>query len=1259
MAALSQMELNLASIASPMGAKSSSAPSAASTGQKVASKRITGKQGPSGAIVEQTEKLVEGRGRKRSISLATQAPAASFKALRTGGARASTAPRAESVAQLRELLEVLSTVRQGAAEAATGSKVRELAQESYTRHSAVEVRLLVARCLAEALRVYAPEPPFEAEQLEECVALFLEQLALLAQSGEATERLVLLQRLVEVKAFVLIFECRDPHAIMVELFATCIKVARAGDPHNACGLLTQAVAAALQDAESLPSQVLHGLLESLLPQHLGETRVQKLVQSVLAGMASKSSAALINEYLASCLQQAMSSKDTRHPHRLPVPAAFEVVSEVFKIASQLCSRVLPIVQAALQATCAARRKQATQAAGRLLAVMPDAGSARVPLAKSDELFFERFLERASDADDAVRLAALDGAEALLLVTTARMGLAASFGKSAVDVLEPAVAQVRKALLARCLDPHEAIRIRVVQLAGKVAGTAAGLQLLEQELPTILRRMLDKRPKVREASVMAAATIYGTHALPAWTNEDVEVATALAWLPQLICEAYNVYVAGKNGHTTQLEEHIELHVLGCGAKYSAAERARAMAGFASSVATNAAAQRGFELLLARKRDANRALQKFLRARRHHASPVLEAGPGASSALALSSAGASPEKAVELREVVADGASALQDLARLSPLLEERQARTDLCLTLLRTFDAVRDKTLWETLHTLSQAALPAAELAKLLVEMDRLLRVHRLTELTPVLRRALMCTWLLPEHAQEMLRLWQGGGTDEMQAAARSALLHLPRFFPQAFLPHITMVTDALPRCDVHATRAGLRVLHSVGKCLASLAGQDPHLADSPTQSSIARSSLVQVLLPAMSRAAHVEDMQAHGLVHETGCEACRHGIRALCLLPASEEEAAVQEILQLAQDTQSVANDASLASSLRLATACFEWQAEALRIQRSDLSWAAEGHGRWVGAAWKAIEDGYMMRPQSCMAAVSLLAAAGVEVVMEVPAAMEDKRLLEQFLLQSALALMRGLRRATLPLNTKLLNHVAQLVSAVIGCGGGPAPVDKIIAALQKFQKPGAARMRVADHLRVAGTLPVTLAFSELKRHRESAVRLLQASLAKSARRQVNEQETLLDFLLACFVHFLSHLDCLASEAEAILSPYKATTVVVGLLAEALIQCDEQTQSAEFAGAALRITERVRFFVDRERPDSDLIQKAAQCVKYGVEKSCQYMQKVVALSQQSGSSRGSMPAELYDLKRSDSTEVQSLEAGPGAAIESRLPSQPAIEATPS
>lgn len=38
----------------------------------------------------------------------------------------------------------------------------------------------------------------------------------------------------------------------------------------------------------------------------------------------------------------------------------------------------------------------------------------------------------------------------------------------------------------------------------------------------------------------------------------------------------------------------------------------------------------------------------------------------------------------------------------------------------------------------------AQLAGSLQELDRLLRVHRLAELAPLLRRALVSTWLLPD-----------------------------------------------------------------------------------------------------------------------------------------------------------------------------------------------------------------------------------------------------------------------------------------------------------------------------------------------------------------------------------------------------------------------------------------------------------------------------------------------------------------------------------
>eukprot|EP00403_Amphidinium_massartii_P001663 CAMPEP_0178378994 /NCGR_PEP_ID=MMETSP0689_2-20121128/4712_1 /TAXON_ID=160604 /ORGANISM="Amphidinium massartii, Strain CS-259" /LENGTH=1290 /DNA_ID=CAMNT_0019999079 /DNA_START=26 /DNA_END=3898 /DNA_ORIENTATION=+ len=1267
------MDLDIASVASPMGVKTgTNAATSVLSGQKVPSRRITTKSPPGPGHADAAEPLTDKtvpnlkRGRRKS---APKAEAAAKKAPRlevaSGGLHGPSipAPRAESVAQLRELLEVLSSTRQGDAEEGLESRVQELASPGLSEVSAPEVRLLTARCLSEAFRVFAPEPPLQAEQLEASVSLFLEQLSLLSQvgAGEASDRLALLQRLVEVKAFVLIFECGDPAALTLELVMLSLKVARSGDKHSAVGLLSQAVASVLQDAEDIPAQVLRVLLDALLPNRSEESKVRMLVHSILAPLATKSAAAAVNEYLSACLQQEddSGSKEGKRKHLLDLAAAFEVVSEVYKIDTHLCSRVMPLLQASLEATSVQRRTQATQASGRILAQIPSAGDPRAALVTADPIFFERFLERASDAEDSVRLAALDGCEALLLTAASRKLAAQPLGNAASSssqVLDAAVAEVLKVIDARALDPHEALRARVVQLAESVAGSVVGLQLLAPQLQSILRRMLDKRPRVREASLHAAAVIYGTHVLPAWTSGDSEAALSLAWLPRRLCEAYTYFVAGKIGHTTQLEESMEQYLLGCGATYGTAQRARALAGLCSSVASDATALKGFTLLLGRKRDANRALQKFLRIRRQHAAPVLEAGPVASSALAV----ADPARPTDL----ADAASALQDLARLSPLMEERQPRTDLCLKLLRSFDAVRDKSLWETLCTLAmpetQATVTqAADLGKALAEMDRLLRVHRLSELTPVLRRALLTTWVQPELAGELLHLWQGDDTAELQAAAESALGVLPRYFPHAFLPHIGMVVSALAKCDASGTRSALRVLAAVGKHAASL----PGVRGEDCRPALSRKIFVQALLQAVVRAsAAVSDEELRAdRAHEKGFEACRKAVRSLCHLAPEEEEVAVQEILQHAQDQLLEAtNDSSLASAMRLATACFEWQAEALRLQRSDLQWAAEGHGTWVAAASKALEDGYIARPQSCMSAVCLLAAAGIETIVEVPKGLEDQRELEQYLVQTTLASLRGLRRATLPLTTKLLNHLAEQVVAIQGCSGNTDTMDQIIVVMQKFQQQTTCRMRMADLLRVSGTLPVTLAFSSLKRHREAGVRMLQAALAKAARRRVSEQETLLDYLVACFVHFLSHLDCLEEEADALLSQYKATTQVVSLLAEALVLCDEQAHTSEFAGAALRITERVRFFVDRERPQSELIQKAAQCLKYGVEKRCSDMRQLAAaMGQQRGSSsRGSMPAELFEAKTGTHSEGMPQLAGGVPAVAPRLSSPQALPPAP-
>ena len=55
------------------------------------------------------------------------------------------------------------------------------------------------------------------------------------------------------------------------------------------------------------------------------------------------------------------------------------------------------------------------------------------------------------------------------------------------------------------------------------------------LPDACRRILDKKPRVREACAEASAHLYATHALWRWTEGRFQEAQKLSWIPQLLCE----------------------------------------------------------------------------------------------------------------------------------------------------------------------------------------------------------------------------------------------------------------------------------------------------------------------------------------------------------------------------------------------------------------------------------------------------------------------------------------------------------------------------------------------------------------------------------------------------------------------------------------------------------------------------------------------------------------------------------------------------
>jgi sister-chromatid-cohesion protein PDS5 len=100
-----------------------------------------------------------------------------------------------------------------------------LVQEVILHHKDKEVKIFAACCLADIIRIYAPDPPYNDVQLKDVFKLFIEQLSYLDTENSAFDRYVyLLERLVLVKAFVLLVELDQD--LVNDLFSTLFKVVR-------------------------------------------------------------------------------------------------------------------------------------------------------------------------------------------------------------------------------------------------------------------------------------------------------------------------------------------------------------------------------------------------------------------------------------------------------------------------------------------------------------------------------------------------------------------------------------------------------------------------------------------------------------------------------------------------------------------------------------------------------------------------------------------------------------------------------------------------------------------------------------------------------------------------------------------------------------------------------------------------------------------------------------------------------------------------
>ena len=428
------------------------------------------------------------------------------------------------VRNLRATHEYLARQEQGGAAAgALGGVAAALAARALVRSADGDVRLLAACCLADVVRVFAPEPPYDEAALRAVFALFLEQLRGVGEQDGARYALhyFLVERLAAVKAFVLLLDLGAD--LVDELFATVYDVVAAGAvaPH-AEALLLDIVAACVDEADALDAACLDAVLLPLtLPARREAPRACAFSRRLVQRCPARIGAELValyrhdavavaavandndnmddddnnNDTAAAATEAAAAAAAAAAAESDAAEKVHELVYEIHKVEPRAIAGVFPLLADELREEDDARRLAAVQLFARMFAA---AGST---LAAENRAVYSAFTTRFADKSAAVRTEMLSFAWHYL---TADSGSGSGARRT-----DPAlVAEV----LARTHDPEESVRAAAVACVGhllRAPGGDAADVVTDAQLRDVLDRLRDKKPAVRADTLALLTDLLGS------------------------------------------------------------------------------------------------------------------------------------------------------------------------------------------------------------------------------------------------------------------------------------------------------------------------------------------------------------------------------------------------------------------------------------------------------------------------------------------------------------------------------------------------------------------------------------------------------------------------------------------------------------------------------------------------------------------------------------------------------------------------------
>jgi sister chromatid cohesion protein PDS5 len=369
-----------------------------------------------------------------------------------------------------------------------------LVKDFFLTHDSKDVQLLVACCIADILRVFAPEAPYkEPEQIKEIFEFLIRQLnGLKDPKDPAFKRyFYLLENLAYVKSFNMCFELVESQEIFCSLFNLIFKIVNDEHSEKVKSFMQEILVPLLSESDSISNELLDIILINIVEPNKTQRKNAYNLAKDLIKKTTDSLMMYVQAFLNEALMQDKPDKQYQSSKRI-----YDLIYELNVIAPTLLLSVLPQLECKIKSSNEGERLKAVALLARMFSEKDS------KLGKQHTVLLNHFLGRFLDIAVAIRIKCVQSTMHFLVNHQSLR------------------AEITSVLNGRQHDSDESVRYEVVNSIVETARREYTIVAESPELLAILKeRSQDKKFKIRRAALNGLAMIYNKHLTAVISSES--------------------------------------------------------------------------------------------------------------------------------------------------------------------------------------------------------------------------------------------------------------------------------------------------------------------------------------------------------------------------------------------------------------------------------------------------------------------------------------------------------------------------------------------------------------------------------------------------------------------------------------------------------------------------------------------------------------------------------------------------------------------